>query len=43
MSDVESEVLTLIEKFTEKGKCQLAGNSVGQVQTNQRGEGEKHQ
>jgi len=30
MSDVESEVLTLIEKFTEKGKCQLAGNSVGQ-------------
>jgi len=32
MTDVETEVLTLLEKFTEKGKCQLAGNSVGQDQ-----------
>ena len=35
MEAAERDLLTLLEKHTQKGKCPLAGNSVGQVQFNQ--------
>ena len=31
MEDAEYEVLSLLEKHTQPGKCPLAGNSVGEV------------
>ena len=31
MAEAEAEIVTLIEKFTPKNVCPLAGNSVGQV------------
>ena len=31
MESAESTVLELLEKYTPKGKCPLAGNSVGEV------------
>ena len=33
MEAAETELLTLLQNHTQKGKCPLAGNSVGQVPT----------